>query len=510
MSAGIHTTKPFQVFPYTVDQLAELFAAVSPTPKSAIQKKWQFDYFESYFGHFEKTGPITIVVEWKYTDRDFLEDFASYYVRCFQQKYSSICARVHFFHHEFDESRLRGAIEDPDPALLKMQKYKESYLGFVVVKRLPFTFIGRTCLKTYEPEKPERRCYPVVRPYNVHLLGLNLTVTTLAFQEQDTVTAACATSALWSALQSTAHLFQHEVRSPIEITRIATEQLPSFERDVPNHGLAPEQMAIAIKRSGLEPEVIPVKSVPDLQATAYAYLRAGIPLVMNTRLFDVSDSKKPKPFNEDWESAHAVAVTGYSLGNKTTTAYRGTKTLLKSSRIDKLYVHDDQIGPFARIEFGKKAPLIVPCNGQDIIIPVTMKSSWRGGDKGKAAPGTVLFGPETLIIPLYHKIRIRIDKILPWVLHLDDDLRKLPTSKGVPTPLEWDIFLTTGAEVKSDIRGQSSLPLAACWRLLERPLPRFLWRATALAGDSRFRDYLFDATDINQGDLLIETLIYNL
>ena len=81
MSETVDATKPFQVFPYDDDVLVRVFAAVSPTPSDQIRDKPQLDYFRSYFGHFKARGPLTVVVEWKYTDRDYLEDFAAYYVR---------------------------------------------------------------------------------------------------------------------------------------------------------------------------------------------------------------------------------------------------------------------------------------------------------------------------------------------------------------------------------------------------------------------------------------------
>ncbi len=509
MPGDVETSRPFQVFSYSFARLAELFAEVSKTNKDRVEAKQQFDYFRDYFEHFKKAGPLTIVVEWKYTDRDFLEDFAAYYVRCFQQKYSSICARLHFFRIDFDERSLRAAIDGLDLPLLAELQNCDRYLGFIVAKPLPSTFIGRTCLGTYAQESPQRRFFPVVRRYDVHFLGLDLAVRSLAYQEQDTVAAACATSALWSAFQGTARLFQHEIRSPVEITRIATEQTPSFQRDVPNHGLTPPQMAVAIKTTGLEPEVIGVASSATLQATAYAYLRVGIPLVMNTALYDVSDPENPKPYRDVWGSGHAVAVTGYSLGESEPAPYPNTETLLRSSRIDKLYVHDDQIGPFARVEFGTPG-IEVTSGGRSETVTLTLRSSWRGGDEGQAEPGTVWFGPKALIVPLYHKIRIRFDSILHWVLDNDERYRAAEKPSRLPASLEWDIYLTTEDVVKSDVRKATSLSPGKRWRLLEQPLPRFLWRATALSEGSRVYDFLFDATDIDQGDFVIDQLIYDL
>ena len=83
--------------------------------------------------------------------------------------------------------------------LIKTASYRrarlsEAYLGFIVVKPLHTNPIGRTCLRTY-PESNNRK-YPVLQTYEVGLYGHSLSVTSLAFQEQDRVVAACATSAI--------------------------------------------------------------------------------------------------------------------------------------------------------------------------------------------------------------------------------------------------------------------------------------------------------------------------
>ena len=40
-------------------------------------------------------------------------------------------------------------------------------------------------------------------------------------------------------------------------------------------------------------------------------------------------------------------------------------------------------------------------------------------------------------------------------------------------------------------------------------MPRFIWRATALYMGKPFMDLLFDATDIEQGDLFLCGVVYN-
>jgi hypothetical protein len=253
----------------------------------------------------------------------------------------------------------------------------------------------------------------------------------------------------------------------------------------------------------LEPEVLAVRNKAQLQSTAYAYLRAGIPCLLIARLFDVSDPGNPIPYDNDWESTHAVAVTGYSMGKAESEPYPDTDTLLRSSRLDKLYAHDDQVGPFSRLEFDGPCLKVDLGGAQLLEVDFTMRSSWRDED-GKI--GSVAFAPDALIVPVYHKIRVEYDLILHRVLSIDEDLRHplgadAPSLIG-PRDLQWDVFLTSATDFKKEIRDAAELLANVKWTHLERPLPRFLWRASCYLLGNRVVDILYDATDIAQSTTL--------
>jgi hypothetical protein len=221
---------PFELYPYSIGMLEQLLAQKSGAPLDIIHKKVHSLYFEDYFRHLDAR---TILAENDYIDRDFLEDFAAYYVRCFHP-YGCKCTRLHFFRcsltKEGFEQTLASQLTEA-----RLSALQSDYLGFVVVKPLPQTVVGRTCLTTYE--KAQRRFYPTARPYGANLFGIPLRVKTVAFQEQDKVAAACATSALWSVFHSTGVLFQHQILSPVEITRAAHDGAPMLGRSLPSQGL---------------------------------------------------------------------------------------------------------------------------------------------------------------------------------------------------------------------------------------------------------------------------------
>jgi hypothetical protein len=484
----------FEVSQYSIDELKRLLAEKSGAPPHIIDAKLHSLYFEEYFNALNAQ---TIVIEDDYVDRDFLEDFAGYYVRCFQN-YTHRCIRLHFFAIPFNSQDFEELLALTG-SCLELQTLQQAYLGFIVVKPLLQTVIGRTCLKTY-PSENGRRHFPITRDYEASLFGLALKVKTLAFQEQDSVVAACATSALWSIFQGTGMLFHHPLPSPLEITKTAAPDPPSVSRILPNHGLTLAQMTRAVHSIGLEPQLVNVSESAILKSTSFAYLRGKIPILMNFLLVDMSSSL-PEVI-----AMHAVAVTGYSIGHTKAVPYKSSEFLLKASRIDKIYVHDDQVGPFARMV----------CDGIKISIAMnginidrdTLSTSWKGRN---GSIGYVRAVPDVFLIPLYHKIRIPFGVIHDILLHFDSLINALRNNNAIPLigPLEWDIHLTTVNDLKQDISSLEDFVGDYRKEVLLESLPRFMWRATACFEDKRILDLLFDATDIEHGQFFIRAIEYD-
>ncbi|MEE9442606.1 MAG: hypothetical protein V3V99_08050 [candidate division Zixibacteria bacterium] len=474
--------KPYEIYPYTIDKLKQLLSIKSGALPSTVNTKLHSLYFRHYFSNLNAK---TIVVENDYIDRDFMEDYAGFYSRCFDQ-YERLCTRLHFFKLEFSP-QFFGTILINRSKEKKALNFNESYLGFIVVKKLPKTFIGRTCLVTYGPNNG-RRHFPILREYPVSLFGINLTVNkTLAFQEQDQGAAACATSALWSLFQGTGKLFQHPIPSPVEITQIATkfpdENAPG---SLPSRGLTGRQEIFAVRQLGLEADHIDAQQYANLQGAVYAYLKAGIPLLLRVSLFEQSNSSPPK-----YIANHAMAVTGFSLGTKECVPYGPTKILLKSSQIDKLYVHDDQVGPFARVELDNKI--------------ISYENSNYNSLSTSLGFGSIRAVPHFLLIPLYPKIRIRYDHIRNIILGFDIFIGSIIKTLKLPFPqhFEWDIYLTTINDFKSEIRNDTHINNKAKKELLLKNMPRFLWCVLIRDKDKKLFEFLFDATDIAQGKCFV-------
>ena len=358
-----------------------------------------------------------------------------------------------------------------------------------------------TCLRTYPSE--EGRFYPSIRNYKANLFGINLKVDSLAYQEQDSIVAACASSAIWSALHGTGILFQHSLPSPVSITHSAIKHFPFSNRHFPNKGLTPEQMAMSIREVGLVPYLYSAEKHDKLKATLYSYLKGTIPVILVYAVWDCSTNSKKKP--AIFKGRHAVTITGYSLNGPISDKFDNINDFsLTSSRINKIYVHDDQIGPFAKMEFKKKY-IQVNVENQVEGIDTTARDKNNTDDKIKALP-------EMLVIPLYHKIRIPFELILKVVSQLTDILNLINREPKLPSfkLFEWDIFLSNVSDFKNEIISDTSI-IDNDYKesILVDNYPKYIWRAIGIRNGVNEIEFLFDATDIDQGSNLKRLVVYD-
>jgi len=490
------------VVPYSIAAFTNVLSSNRYANCVDIQRKWHIGFFDRYLS---KLSVNTIVIEKDYVDHDYLEDYSNYYVKCFDD-YERRCNRIHFFSSTFGADDFIGGLKNGDSDFIKL--IKSTYKGFVVTKPLPKTVIGKTCIETYPEEG--FRSFPIKRKYTANLFGIELELDTLAYQEQDSVAAACATSALWSVFQKTGILFHHAIPSPVEITKFATENLPAQSRNFPNHGLTLEQMAHAIRKVGLEPFYVGVSSDYNLKTITYAYLRMGLPVILAVDLVDMS---KITRFENGAElptgiGGHALAITGDCTEDKKPLPFGESGYLAIPTQINKFYVHDDQIGPFARMELDG-------CAGIEYFFQpggfpkagFSLSTTWKN-ENGDSSIRAV---PQALLIPLYNKIRIPYESIDKKIIAFDSVL-EIPEIKqhlDLPERLSWEIFLSEIQRFKTEILQTSHLSCASKEAALFHKMPRFIWRAVAHIGNTPSLEILFDATGVEQANLIIMALNCN-
>ena len=378
-------------------------------PIYPIENNPQVKYIFNYLEHI---NCASFIIEDHYNDKYFLDDFMHFYGNC-HKEYKHECKRLHFFSIQPSEIKqhINAILCARDKKTYKeiRKLIQKSYLGFIVIKPIPNVIIGRTLLKTYEDTNfqtkkgfsNKTRHILTLKRYKVHLFGIPLKIRSLLFQQQDTVIAACATVALWSILDKFGDLFGFYSPTPFEITKKANESY-SESRMIPSSGLELDQVITTLRAFGCEVEVKEfdkqkndkLTNYNDFLGFCYAYLRGGIPIYLAV-----------ETINSEY---HALAVLGYELQSDYPET---TETPLVGNRIGKLYVHDDSLGPFAKLEVGinkdkDKIYLILNCI--------------ENNDDSESIP-TQMF-PYAIAVPLYPKIRISYFDLLRLLQKISDIL----------------------------------------------------------------------------------------
>ena len=461
--------------------IRESFGAKFPD----ITQKKQIQYL---FNYLQNLKAETVVCETSYTDKDYLADYQEYYVRCFHN-YSNKCARLHFFSKPFNYSELISDVEKGE-----VDNYKESYLGFSVIKPLPVTFLGRTCLKHYDETDDAtddaKRKY-ISRPYKAHLLGIDLTVNSIAYQEQDKVVSACATTALWSLMHATIHLPISDIPSPSEITLNAISNYTSNINGFPNKGLSDSEVIKTLEFSKLKMHEFKVDSkdgitIPDLNTHIKNHVDSNIPIFAGVSVYRRCTKDKIYKFQGD----HAISVLGYKESD---------------GKLCTLYVHDDRVGPYAR---AIKKSSQVEIKEEDTKTTKFIDDYYSIKVKGDNATETEIFILKTLKTATYYKIRIPYNLILSACKDLqtfiNDTLIKYVNS---PSKLQFTIELLDSNKAKHKYLYEDNITNKST--LLIMNWPRYIWKCSFKIDDSQLFYLIYDTTDIPLGNGLIHFIEKN-
>lgn len=389
------------------------------------------EYLRAYL---KKLGAATIVREEHYVDRHFLSDFAQYYSRSFRAP-PPYCRRLHYFAISPAETRelLQQAYQSEDSRAQVESELGKEYLGFVVVRPLRGAAIGRTVLRTYPDDGG--RVYSAARRYHVHIASLRLEISGLAFQQQDVGAAVCASTALWSALQKVAHLAGKRTPTPNEITRASGSPFPA------SFGLDTAQMATALSSLGYAADTFaPNEDSADFRAKLGACLRAHLPVILAVR---------------DETQSHAITVAGFrepSRSGEVSICPTKDGVQVLSAGIDILYVHDDNLGPYAHYELHDEPP-DEHKSACYTFGDTPDRQLWllRGGDVQHPDQWVVdCLQVEAAIVPKPSKIRMAVDDLIECAT---TSYRTLMESifdfDGLS--LVYDAYFTTGVEYRRSL-----------------------------------------------------------
>lgn len=481
-----------------------------------ILQKPQVGYIFNYLNEMKAKS---VLLEFDYVDKDFLEDFTRYYAKRYGND-GHKCARMHFFANTIDHGCITSVLEGGAGADQIVEQLQKSYLGFMVIKPLPKTFIGKTCLQVLPDVKiAGKEKQRLSRRYDVDLFGIKLSVDSIAFQEQDKVVAACATTAIWSAFHSLSWRSVRSIRSCSEITMSALNDRDGSSNSFPNSGLSSEQILRSIDAEGLRHHMESARDVERSRffQTVVGHIDSQLPLIFVGDVFDISGRKekvqgKGLPKSKlVLKGSHAICILGY-----------------KSDQEDVLYVHDDRYGPYVRAKIISMA---------DYHFLPEPQSKWALGIQKMDAAGTwsepsELIIPEVLIVPTDKKTRLPFDYAMETCERVILALKATSDHQLDPASLTFKIKLREISQVRQELRfaglpgakdvretndGSADVSQAELshWQKLKvefltKGFARFQWQAQFFhEGKPAFKMFI-DASDIPQGDAVTAVFIDDL
>jgi len=474
---------PFLISEFDKETLSNLVKECFGSDFPDIVKKKQIRYLYSYLTDLSAKS---ILLETNYVDKDYLEDYSRYYVKCFN-RYGERCARLHFFSTDLDHSQLEPIFDDQKPDKI-IEKIKNSYLGFIVIKPLPITFIGKTCLSDYPSFNSSKTKKVITKSYDVNLFGIDLKVESIAFQEQDKILSACATASIWSALHALPGRSTRDVPSLGEITLSAINHITDSVNSFPNKGLNNKQISRALDHHTLRNHTFDFSEAnKDDQESFFqivkSYIDSDIPLILGVDVYALDTDKKFKK-----EGQHAITILGYSDKEDSTS----------------LYVHDDRHGPYAI------ATLSDTPNGiENNSICITLKEK---NEKGGWLDANEVFIPESLMAPNNNKIRITADHIKMTCDLITDSIDEylkgfLKPGEKPSEPVTYNFLLESLSNIRNRVLKTSNITNKK--EVLIRSSARHQWSAKFKVLGVLSFEVLFDSTELPQGKAVSHILVHN-
>lgn len=177
-------------------------------------------------------GCRTIVIENRYVDVDYRSEYSAFWSLKFDNT-SPFARRFHFFSADIEKDRIHRLSEAD----------KRSYLGYSVIRPVPYGRVGRTVIK------PPSELADVTLTQitdEVSFFGNHLEVTGVPFCEQDSEFLRCAHASAWICHYTAVRRGEVGRRSTAEIVELSPSAL-SPDRPLPSNGLNYNQLQVVFK-----------------------------------------------------------------------------------------------------------------------------------------------------------------------------------------------------------------------------------------------------------------------
>jgi len=467
------------VYNFNKISLQSIISKASDNHFDAIQDKPQFLYLLAYLQNEDTRYTI---VEQQYIDYSYLEDYGEYYVRNYHN-YRRFCVRLHFF-KKIEELPLDNTpskeLEENflDFFLENQKKCQESYLGYLVVKPISNAPFGKLCLATYgkevqlnQADKTDKRFF-LTKTVRSNLLGTTLSIDTIPAQEQDSIISACVTSTLWSYLH-TINKETTDILSMSAITKIIENKKSLLGKAYGDSNFNLSLIRTFVNYCKLEfisHDFYEGKSIDFLKESVIAYQSyKKEAIILAVKVFDDNNTEL---------NPHLVLITGYGCN--------------KNGQLSKLYIHDDQLGPFARLKFVD----------DDYLEPIINIDGESNQYKYKATG---------IYLGLYSKIRLKFNDLFDKKSLLKDIL-----SCYLPDSIKLNIVLIDSNQYKANIlkklttgTGISPILKKLYKTFLKNNQPKYLWKISVINGADTLLDILIDTTEGEFSDKALMDVLWH-
>jgi oligoribonuclease (3'-5' exoribonuclease) len=509
------------VLPFNRDNLVNLVKESIPKEDLSRVDKRQIHYIFKYIdGYSDKKKSLAF--ESVYIDQSFLEDHSQYYNRCFNN-YRSHCSRIHFFDIELEVGQVIDNLLDPNSDELFNSTLQDNYLGFITITPLPTAVIGRSCLTHYQsytssPDLNENSTSienkaVISQSIPVNLYGIELKVLSVPFIEQDQITSACASAALWSFLHANPD-YRSDVPAPSKITKLSNiDERGSY----PSSGLEYEQILNFIAQSGLEPKYQDLDSEESTNLffnELYAHISYGHPVLLGCKQYEIDADDNAK-----FVGRHIVNAVGYSASRPK----HGPRIINRN--ITSLLIHDDQQGPYIKcsLNVSKSFADKKKYNTNDSPKPnihnnlILLESKIRQSDfsGNKTKDKTYVYLIENYILGTYHKIRLPLKVPSEFcrifesylshsiVTYFFNKLNQAQDKESIENgtnslkrEIVWEYKLLRSNDYKKKLRNSYKIFGKGKLDLLSKSWPRYIWVARCYLKGEKLYDFIFDCTDI--------------
>ncbi len=353
------------------------------------------------------------------------------------------------------------------------------------------------------------------------MFGVELEIEAAPFVEKDKVVGRCAASAIWSVLAAHPQLSDNARPSLSAITKAALS-IKEGSRTFPADSLTTRQITRCLRSFGLEATVYDIGHDDGgsyVKELTHAYVSNDIPILLGGTVYKRDGDKIDKIGD------HLVCVGGYKIGQDVP-ANPGN-IAFKASRISRLYVHDDRLGPYVGWQ---ETEATIP---DSVDTKQSSVAVWRYGlkdDKDKLIESSVeFFVPDQVVVGADHKIRISYTEIYDYCLSfrvrvdealviLSSDIKAVEYSDEIQA-LEnalmckfsirlscCNAYKASILEVKSFISFNGVFDKNS---ILLRSIPKHIWLCELESEGRPFLDIIFDATEVPQGNSLVGVTVYD-